>query len=94
MKIKLQLICYDKITPEFHFEKFAFCKLYYADRFVFSQTEIFNPARVCRRLEKYFPKFEFKSALKFDGYDSDHEFWYDAFVLDDEEDKYEDFYES
>jgi hypothetical protein len=92
MKIKLTIIAFDSECPEFHFEKFIFHKTYYQKKFIFSQTEIFNPSKVCKRLEKWFPKFEFKSELSFDGYDSLDNAWH--WECDDEEYDYDDYYEN
>lgn len=95
MKIKLNIIARDVSRPEFNFEKFCFYKSAYpsiSNKYIFTLTGIFLPANVCRRLEKYFGEMEFRSELNFDGYNSLDNAWY--WECDDEEDEYEDYYES
>lgn len=94
MKIKLNIIAWDAERPEFHFEKFIFCHSTFhsiTNKYVFSLIGVFQPANVCRRLEKYFGELDFRCELNFDGYES-HEcsLWDELY----DEDKYEDFYES
>jgi len=94
MKIKLHVIAWNVERPEFHFEKFIFCQSSFysiSNRYVFSLIGVFQPANVCRRLEKYFGELDFRCELNFDGYES-----YECCLLDEfyDEDDYEDFYES